>query len=53
MRALAGGLRELGFGPGDKLAIVGDNRPRLYWSIVAAQCLGGIPVPVYQDSVRR
>ena len=32
------------------LAIIGDNRPRLYWSMVAAQALGGIPVPMYQDA---
>lgn len=49
--ALANGLAALGFQRGDKLAIVGTNRPRLYWGICAAQCLGGIPVPVYQDSV--
>lgn len=49
--ALANGLAALGFQRGDKLAIVGSNRPRLYWGICAAQCLGGIPVPVYQDSV--
>lgn len=49
--AFAAGLRELGFARGDKLAIIGRNRPRLYWGITAAQCLGGIPVPVYADSV--
>jgi long-chain acyl-CoA synthetase len=49
--ALANGLATLGFKRGDKLAIVGTNRPRLYWGMCAAQCLGGIPVPVYQDSV--
>jgi long-chain acyl-CoA synthetase len=49
--AFANGLATLGFQRGDKLAIVGSNRPRLYWGICAAQCLGGIPVPVYQDSV--
>jgi len=51
VRALACGLAAKGFQRGDKLAIVGDNRPRLYWSLCAAQCLGGIPVPMYQDSV--
>ncbi|MCW8847872.1 MAG: AMP-binding protein, partial [Sedimenticola sp.] len=51
VRALACGLAALGFQPGDKLAIVGDNRPRLYWSMAAAQCLGGVPVPLYQDAV--
>src|SRR5437867_984938 len=49
--ALAGGLKTLGFARGDKLAIIGDNRPRLYWAIAAAQALGGVPVPVYQDSI--
>jgi long-chain acyl-CoA synthetase len=49
--ALAGGLAAVGFQPGDKLAIVGDNRPQLYWAMVAAQVVGGVPVPVYQDSV--
>ena len=45
------GLKQLGIGPGDKVAIVGDNRPRLYWSMCALQALGAIPIPVYQDSV--
>ena len=36
---------------GDRLIVIGDNRPRLYWSMCAAQSLGGVPVPVYQDSV--
>ncbi len=51
VRNLACGLAKLGFKRGDKLAVIGDNRPRLYWSMVAAQALGGIPVPLYQDSV--
>ncbi len=51
VRGLACGLAELGFGRGDRLAIIGDNRPRLYWSMCAAQMLGGIPVPMYQDAV--
>ncbi|MEM6670403.1 MAG: AMP-binding protein [Pseudomonadota bacterium] len=50
-RALAMGLVHLGLRPGDKLAIVGSNRPRLYWSMVAAQMAGAVPVPVYADSV--
>ena len=33
--------------------MIGDNRPRLYWAQVAAQCVGGISVPVYQDSIAR
>jgi long-chain acyl-CoA synthetase len=48
---LANGLAAMGFRRGDKLGIIGDNRPRLYWAITAAQCLGGVPVPVYQDAV--
>jgi len=51
VRALACGLAELGFQRGDRLAIIGDNRPRLYWSMCAVQMLGGIPVPLYQDAV--
>ena len=51
VRNLACGLAKIGFKRGDKLAVIGNNRPRLYWSMVAAQALGGIPVPLYQDSV--
>ena len=47
------GLAELGFQRGDKLAIVGDNRPRLYAAMCATQALGGVPVPMYQDSVAK
>jgi long-chain acyl-CoA synthetase len=50
VRALACGLAALGFGRGMNLAIIGDNRPRLYWAMLAAQCLGGVPVPLYQDA---
>jgi long-chain acyl-CoA synthetase len=37
--------------PGDKIAVVGANRPKLYWTIMAAQALRAIPVPVYSDAV--
>ena len=50
VRQLACGLAALGFRRGMTLAIVGDNRPRLYWAMAATQCLGGIPVPLYQDA---
>ena len=50
VRALASGLAALGFRRGEHLAIIGDNRPRLYWAMAAAQSLGGIPVPLYQDA---
>src|SRR5262245_26545015 len=51
VEAIAHGLAALGFGRGQSLAIIGDNRPRLYWGMTAAQALGGVPVPLYQDCV--
>jgi long-chain acyl-CoA synthetase len=51
VRSLAGGLAAHGFKRGDHLALIGDNRPRVYAAMCAAQCLGGIPVPLYQDAV--
>jgi long-chain acyl-CoA synthetase len=50
VRALACGLAAQGFQRGMHLAIIGDNRPRLYWAMAAAQALGGVPVPMYQDA---
>ena len=43
----------LGMSRGDTLVIIGDNRPRLYASMLAAQSIGGIPVPAYQDSIAK
>src|SRR3982750_2806693 len=51
VRALACGLAALGLKRGEHFALVGDNRPRLYATMAAVQCLGGIPVPLYQDAV--
>jgi long-chain acyl-CoA synthetase len=51
IRSLACGLAALGLKANNKIAIIGDNRPRLYWTMTAAQILGAIPVPLYQDSV--
>jgi long-chain acyl-CoA synthetase len=51
VRAFAAGLHRLGVKRGDTIAIVGANRPKLYWSVTAAQMLGAIPVPVYADAV--
>tara|TARA_B100000795_G_C22793587_1_gene438214 strand:- start:801 stop:2738 length:1938 start_codon:yes stop_codon:yes gene_type:complete len=48
---LAKGFYASGLRRGDKIAIIGDNRPSLYLSIASAQILGAIPVPCYQDSV--
>jgi long-chain acyl-CoA synthetase len=51
VRLLAAALAADGFKRGDHLALIGDNRPRIYAGVCAAQCLGGIPVPLYQDAV--
>jgi long-chain acyl-CoA synthetase len=51
VRALACGLAAMGLEREDKVAIIGDNRPRLYSAMCAVQSLGAIPVPMYQDSV--
>ncbi len=50
MRAYAAGLARLGLKRGDTMAIVGSNRPKLYWSVTAAQMVGAVPVPVYADA---
>jgi long-chain acyl-CoA synthetase len=51
VRAYAVGLHRLGLKRGETIAIAGTNRPRLYWTMMAAQMLGAIPVPVYADAV--
>ncbi|MGE5616052.1 MAG: AMP-binding protein [Bacillota bacterium] len=51
VRALACGLAAAGLQAGQHLAIIGANRPRLYWAVTAAQSLGAIPVPFYEDAV--
>ena len=48
---LALGFLDLGLAEGDHIAIIGRNRPYLYWAMVAAQSVGAIPVPLYQDAV--
>ena len=53
VRAVALGLVSLGFGRDDKLVLLSDNRPQVYAAMVAAQAVGGVPVPVYQDSIAR
>jgi len=50
VRDFALGLASLGFKRGDVLAVIGDNRPRLYAAQLAAQCIGGIPSTLYQDA---
>lgn len=51
IEALSLGLIALGLNRGDYVAIIGRNRPALYWSMVAVQMAGGVPVPLYQDAV--
>ena len=51
VRAYAAGLQRLGLLPGDTIAVVGSNRPKLYWTVMAAQSLRAIPIPVYSDAV--
>ncbi|MBV9954990.1 MAG: AMP-binding protein, partial [Pseudolabrys sp.] len=51
VRSFSIGLMQLGLKRGDKVAIVGKNKPRLYWAMCAAQALGAVPVPLYADSV--
>jgi long-chain acyl-CoA synthetase len=51
VRALAAALATLGLKRGEHFALVGDNRPRLYATMAAGQCLGAVPVPLYQDAV--
>jgi long-chain acyl-CoA synthetase len=47
---LACGLAQAGLKRGDHIAVIGANRPRLYWTLTAAQALGAIPVPFYEDA---
>ncbi len=51
VREMALGLHDLGLHRGNIVAIIGDNRPQLYWAMAAAQSMGGIPVPLYQDAI--
>ncbi len=51
IRGLALGLLALGVARGDHVAVIGRNRPALYWSMIAAQKVGAVPVPLYQDAV--
>ena len=44
-RVAAGGVQR-----GGHVAFMGDNRPRLYAAMCAAQWLGAIAVPLYQDA---
>jgi long-chain acyl-CoA synthetase len=51
VRSLALGLASLGFEPGDKLLIIGDNAPEWYYAELAAQAIHGVSVGLYADSI--
>ena len=51
VRDISCGLHQLGLRRGEHLVVIGANRPRLYAAMLAAQSLGAIPVPLYQDAV--
>jgi len=51
IESLSYGLLSLGIKQGDHVAIIGRNRPYFYWAMVSVQAAGGVPVPIYQDSV--
>ena len=51
VRELAEGLAQAGLQRGQHMVVVGENRPRLAAAMLAAQSLGAIPVPLYQDAV--
>lgn len=53
VRDLALGLVALGFEKGEKFAILSDNRPQVYWTMIAVQAIGGTPVPLYQEAMGR
>ena len=50
VEALALGLLDMGLAEGDFVAIIGRNRPYLYWAMMAAEMCGAVPVPLYQDA---
>ncbi len=53
VRWIALGLMKLGLERDDKLAVISDNRPQVYWGMVAAQAAGGVPLAVYQDAIAK
>ena len=48
---IACGLHQAGLTRGAHMVVIGANRPRLYATMLAAQSLGAIPIPLYQDAV--
>ena len=50
-REMGLGLASLGLERGDKVAVIGQNTTLMYIAFDAVQSVGGIPVPLYADSV--
>ena len=50
VKDLACGLHQAGLRRDDHMVVVGANRPRLYATMLAAQSLGAVPIPLYQDA---
>lgn len=50
VKELACGLAAKGLKPNEKVAIIGNNIPNLYFAMIAVQCLGAVPVPIHPDS---
>ena len=50
VQKLACGFAATGLKPGDKVAVIGNNVPPLFFSMLAVQSLGAVPVPMHADS---
>ncbi len=50
VRELTCGLASKGLKANDKVAVIGNNIPQLYFGMIATQCLGALPVPIHPDS---
>ncbi|MBW2319826.1 MAG: AMP-binding protein [Deltaproteobacteria bacterium] len=51
VKYLALGLVSLGLENGDKVSMIGDNRPEGLWAEMATLCAGGVGVWLFQDSL--
>jgi len=51
VKRIALGMVSLGLERGDKVAMIGDNRPEALWAEMAAMCVGGVGVWLFQDSL--
>ena len=51
VKRIALGMVSLGLEPGDKVAMIGDNRPEALWAEMATMCVGGVGIWLFQDSL--